>query len=214
MQNRNQRRPGRRNDGGDVLRIGVLLYILFLDSSITFGFETNHRRLSSQVDRISNRAVSTSTTTSICIRSSVFSCQSKIRRKSDRWSSQNGSIFSSPLPVNSFMALSPSSSASNNYVPMEASTSWEDVLSSQPSSSPLTSQGPGTYSSRHTSVTTYDKVVLASFTGLAAMTVVVLLMYSSPGAWRYFLAGGICAATSHAIPTPVDVVKVGGWRNE
>lgn len=26
--------------------------------------------------------------------------------------------------------------------------------------------------------------------------------------WRYFLAGGICAATSHGITTPIDVVKV------
>ncbi len=25
--------------------------------------------------------------------------------------------------------------------------------------------------------------------------------------WRYFLAGGICAATSHGITTPIDVVK-------
>ena len=25
--------------------------------------------------------------------------------------------------------------------------------------------------------------------------------------WRFFLAGGICAATSHGITTPIDVVK-------
>jgi hypothetical protein len=25
--------------------------------------------------------------------------------------------------------------------------------------------------------------------------------------WRYFLAGGLCAATSHGITTPIDVVK-------
>ena len=25
--------------------------------------------------------------------------------------------------------------------------------------------------------------------------------------WRYFVAGGICAATSHGITTPIDVVK-------
>ena len=25
--------------------------------------------------------------------------------------------------------------------------------------------------------------------------------------WRYFVAGGVCAATSHGITTPIDVVK-------
>jgi hypothetical protein len=34
------------------------------------------------------------------------------------------------------------------------------------------------------------------------------IMSSSPGSWRYFLAGGLCAASSHALPTPIDVVKV------
>ena len=35
-----------------------------------------------------------------------------------------------------------------------------------------------------------------------------LIFASGPGAWRYFLCGGICAAFSHAITTPVDVIKV------
>mmetsp|Transcript_1794 Transcript_1794/g.2658 ORF Transcript_1794/g.2658 Transcript_1794/m.2658 type:complete len:477 (-) Transcript_1794:522-1952(-) len=30
---------------------------------------------------------------------------------------------------------------------------------------------------------------------------------SGPGAWRYYVAGGICASVSHAITTPIDVVK-------
>jgi solute carrier family 25 phosphate transporter 3 len=35
----------------------------------------------------------------------------------------------------------------------------------------------------------------------------VLILASGPGAWRYYLAGGICAAISHSVPVPIDVVK-------
>ena len=38
-----------------------------------------------------------------------------------------------------------------------------------------------------------------SFAGLVHM--------SGPGAWRYYLAGGLCAAMSHSVPVPIDVVK-------
>lgn len=36
----------------------------------------------------------------------------------------------------------------------------------------------------------------------------LLIALSGPGQWRYYLAGGICAAVSHAVTTPVDVIKV------
>lgn len=49
------------------------------------------------------------------------------------------------------------------------------------------------------------KVSLA-FCGFLA--VFFKLMFScGEGSWRYFLAGGICAAVSHSITTPVDVIK-------
>ena len=35
-----------------------------------------------------------------------------------------------------------------------------------------------------------------------------LIYVSGPGHWRYYLAGGLCAAVSHAVTTPVDVIKV------
>ena len=35
----------------------------------------------------------------------------------------------------------------------------------------------------------------------------LLLLISPPGSWRYFLAGGLCASVSHAVTTPIDVVK-------
>jgi hypothetical protein len=37
---------------------------------------------------------------------------------------------------------------------------------------------------------------------------IALIIASGPGAWRYFLCGGICAAFSHALTTPLDVIKV------
>jgi solute carrier family 25 phosphate transporter 3 len=35
----------------------------------------------------------------------------------------------------------------------------------------------------------------------------ILMSLSGPGGWRYYVAGGICASVSHAITTPIDVVK-------
>ena len=39
------------------------------------------------------------------------------------------------------------------------------------------------------------------------MTFSLVLKLAGAGSWRYFLAGGICAAISHAFTTPIDVVK-------
>lgn len=50
------------------------------------------------------------------------------------------------------------------------------------------------------------KVTVAGASLLAAS--LGLIVISGPGAWRYYLAGGICAAFSHAVATPVDVIKV------
>lgn len=60
----------------------------------------------------------------------------------------------------------------------------------------------------HDHITTIDKSVVACFVGLFVAFLSKFVMMSSPGSWRYFLAGGLCAASSHAIPTPIDVVKV------
>ena len=50
------------------------------------------------------------------------------------------------------------------------------------------------------------KVAGATSAMLAASSALILL--SGKGAWRYYLAGGICAAISHAVTTPIDVIKV------
>ena len=60
----------------------------------------------------------------------------------------------------------------------------------------------------HDRINASDKVVMAA-AALAGIVAVYGMAYlTAPGAWRFFAAGGICAATSHAIPTPIDVVKV------
>lgn len=56
-------------------------------------------------------------------------------------------------------------------------------------------------------MTTVEKIRVATFLGCAASTFSAIVLKSSPGSWRFFLAGGLCAAISHTIPTPVDVVK-------
>jgi hypothetical protein len=53
-----------------------------------------------------------------------------------------------------------------------------------------------------------DNVTIAGITLFLSLAVASLMKYSPPGCWRYYLAGGICASTSHAITTPIDVVKV------
>ena len=53
-----------------------------------------------------------------------------------------------------------------------------------------------------------DNVAIAGIAAFLSLAVGVVLKYSPSGCWRYYLAGGICASTSHAITTPIDVVKV------
>jgi len=59
----------------------------------------------------------------------------------------------------------------------------------------------------HDHVTALDEVVVGLFSTAALLGFYGLITYSGQGSWRYFLAGGVCAATSHAISTPIDVVK-------
>ena len=56
-------------------------------------------------------------------------------------------------------------------------------------------------------MTRKDVVIMSGALTLAVIVLGGLIRASGPGAWRYYLAGGLCAAFSHAIPVPVDVVK-------
>ena len=57
-------------------------------------------------------------------------------------------------------------------------------------------------------ITSADRAVLwTALAGIVAAFAAVTQI-SGPGAWKYYVAGGICAAFSHGITTPIDVVKV------
>ena len=75
---------------------------------------------------------------------------------------------------------------------------WEEILALQSYTAP-----------DHPDISRTDKGILCLALGLLASSLFLLLTLSGPGSWRYFMAGGICAAVSHALPTPIDVVKVG-----
>jgi solute carrier family 25 phosphate transporter 3 len=59
----------------------------------------------------------------------------------------------------------------------------------------------------HDHMTAADVAVVSLFCAAAAATFGWIVRWSGPGAWRFYLAGGICAAVSHVIPVPIDVVK-------
>lgn len=75
--------------------------------------------------------------------------------------------------------------------------SWEEIIAPQ-----VVTEND------HKEITSFDKVVMTSTLLAVALSLYAAISLASPGAWRYFAAGGICAATSHAIPTPIDVIKV------
>jgi solute carrier family 25 phosphate transporter 3 len=52
-----------------------------------------------------------------------------------------------------------------------------------------------------------EKRKIALFAILALSMMIQLYRVSEAGSWRYYLAGGLCAAASHTIPVPIDVVK-------
>lgn len=43
--------------------------------------------------------------------------------------------------------------------------------------------------------------------GLAGLIFLLISKSAIEGSWRYFAAGGICASFSHAVATPIDVIK-------
>jgi solute carrier family 25 (mitochondrial phosphate transporter), member 3 len=49
-------------------------------------------------------------------------------------------------------------------------------------------------------------LLVTSCSGLLIASL-LLMSLTRPGCWRYYMAGGICAAFSHAVPVPIDVVK-------
>jgi solute carrier family 25 phosphate transporter 3 len=90
-----------------------------------------------------------------------------------------------------------SSQNNNNNNNSTKVTSWKSVLIQKKSPAVAT----------HEPMTRYDKILLIATTLGAIVAYAGLIVASGVGAWRFYLAGGICSATSHAIPVPIDVVK-------
>jgi hypothetical protein len=98
-----------------------------------------------------------------------------------------------------FSADGPSSELDGDaHVPMQEIV--KDIVQAN-ASSPTTQE-------ETSSISVKDKILFAISGGLGIAALLNLVRMSSAGSWRYFLAGGVCAAVSHAIPTPIDVVKV------
>ena len=60
---------------------------------------------------------------------------------------------------------------------------------------------------QHETVSAKDVATIAVTAVAVTAALVWLVAVSGPGAWRYFVSGGICAAASHVIPVPIDTVK-------
>lgn len=56
-------------------------------------------------------------------------------------------------------------------------------------------------------ITKKDKIAMLTLLATSTLGFTGLVLLSGPGTWRYFLAGGVCAAVSHSVPVPIDVVK-------
>ena len=50
-------------------------------------------------------------------------------------------------------------------------------------------------------------VITVSGVSLAGILLLLITKSTLDGSWRYFLAGGLCACFSHAVATPIDVIK-------
>jgi solute carrier family 25 phosphate transporter 3 len=78
--------------------------------------------------------------------------------------------------------------------------SWEEAVIARPYDGGSTAQLDPKISMKDISIFSLVSVGVSMFFA-------VLVSASGPGAWRYYLAGGLCAAISHSIPVPIDVVK-------
>ena len=109
---------------------------------------------------------------------------------SSQWVSENEQT----LPASSSPTL-------NSEMDEKSLTSPSSLKSQSPQQAPAEDGSTGSSGNAVLIVTTTaSTLLLAALVGLVAA--------SGPGGWRYYVAGGLCAAISHGIATPIDVVKV------
>lgn len=101
-----------------------------------------------------------------------------------------------PVPKNGEIS-SPSTSNTPKDSHIMSHISWKEVL--VPSNiAPI---------EPHDRITPQDVGIIGLALSISMLLFAKLVSMSGPGAWRYYLAGGLCASFSHAIPVPIDVVK-------
>ena len=71
----------------------------------------------------------------------------------------------------------------------------------------LSDQGSANKSYSTTTLPRAEKVKFAFITFGVILSIAKLYQISGAGTWRYYMAGGLCAAASHSVPVPIDVVK-------
>ena len=150
----------------------------------------------------------------------VTGTASQYRQSNQRYYGQEG--LSCPrsffvLQLNTDSDQSPTPSASSNISTEYLNTSF--VSSDKGSNSNVnvdlsleySSEAPNYTNAMKTMLSLEDKtnkIALSLGAVMLAAVFKIIIAASGPGAWRYYVAGGICAAISHAITTPIDVVKV------
>mmetsp|Transcript_10709 Transcript_10709/g.25536 ORF Transcript_10709/g.25536 Transcript_10709/m.25536 type:complete len:499 (-) Transcript_10709:48-1544(-) len=102
-------------------------------------------------------------------------------------------------------------SSSSNEGPNEStsSSSWDEIFATTAVSTNNHNGMVGNQQQlpKHDELTVVDKSIIVGCATFVVVAFTTILRVSEPGSWRYFLAGGMCAMVSHAIPTPIDVIK-------
>ncbi len=116
--------------------------------------------------------------------------------------------FGAPCLLRMKVSTSDSTQDHFDYDNIGASSSFDVEDASGDCSFPSTSiQQTVTTASKEMKIRRNIRAVGVTLSALLACTW-GLVVLSGEGAWRYYVSGGICAAISHAITTPIDVIKV------
>lgn len=93
--------------------------------------------------------------------------------------------------------------------PLSASTSAmnESSSSSAAASSSMVRADGHQEEAGEDGISVRDRLTITASISATWAVFAALIYFGPAGGWRYYLAGGICACTSHAIATPIDVVK-------
>ena len=121
---------------------------------------------------------------------------------------RNVSLRTAALNPNSDHGSWNQTTSSSSVDQQEETSQAEVALNPFPSTKNDLPSSPKQQNHRDSSITIDAIAIVATVSAAFLAAMIGLLSASGPGGWRYYLAGGMCAAISHAIATPIDVVKV------